>query len=134
MFPFPLVVEVLDSLNSKRFMVVEKFEYWRYDKTGVLENIPIPRFYCTDFASVPRWVPFTRPVGIYNKAALVHDVLCYYLKLSLQEKAILFIKHRTRKEVDDIFYEAMESLQVSKTKRWCMWLGCRAYSKITFQK
>lgn len=75
--------------------------------------IIVPEGFETDFASVPR-LPFTYLLagGKANAAAVVHDYM--YSE-----------KEYSRKDADDVFYEAIKVLGHSEFTAWIMWLGVR---------
>ena len=111
-FTTPLVVTPLQ--DGRRWCLVFQFEYhigsrWSQDK------VTVPAGFVTDFASVPRplwwWINYW---GKHGKAAVLHDH-CYQTHC------------RTRREADDIFYEAM---LVGGTRPWkarVMYLAVRLF-------
>ena len=114
-FPQPLMLKLLDfEHNLYRFELVEEFEY-RVSNEYREDIITVPIGFRTDFASVPRplW-SFLPPVGLYAKAAVIHD----YLYES---------KSRPRKEADEIFLEAMVILGVPRWKRTLMFWAVRVF-------
>lgn len=114
-FPHPLMLKLLDlEHNLHRFELVEEFEY-RVSHQHCEDVIRVPIGFRTDFASVPRplW-SFLPPVGLYAKAAVIHD----YLYES---------KSRSRKEADEIFLEAMVILGVPQWKRTLMFWAVRVF-------
>ena len=88
---------------------LERFEY-HVGHLGSEEIISVPEDFETDFASVPRifWAVIS-PVDKHAKAAVIHDY-CYYY---------------ARKRCDEIFKEALEVLEVSPWKVWCMYQSVR---------
>ena len=134
-FREPLILKFLDTNEDKRFEVVSPFTYY-IDKLGGNLKVSIPPGFRTDFASVPRF--FWRvipPVGLYGKAAVVHDYLCenkYAWQVDGQGNWAYYAV--TRKEADKIFREAMNVLGVGKAKRNVMFWGVRLYSIISFKK
>lgn len=112
-FTKPLILKFLDERKDLfRFELVEAFEY----HVGGLDSgdvITVPAGFRTDFASVPRvlWT-IVPPVGLYGKAAVVHDYL-------------YILQDRTRLEADRIFLEAMEVLGVPKIQRTLMYQAVR---------
>jgi hypothetical protein len=102
----PLYVEVLPDGRHYRLtspLIV----------TGPNYKFIIPAGFVTDFASVPRalWSIFP-PHGKYSPAAVLHDYLYRFSKLS-------------RKRCDDIFLECMTALGVPYFKRYAMYWGLR---------
>lgn len=81
------------------------------------ETITVPEGFSTDLASVPRalWAVMP-PFGNHTKAAVLHDYL-YGQGL------------RPRKQCDEIFLEAMETMGVSKTRRTLMYWAVRAFGR-----
>lgn len=112
-FTKPLILKFLDErYDLFRFELVDAFEY----HVGGLASgdvISVPAGFRTDFASVPRvlWT-IVPPVGLYGKAAVIHDFL-YVFKL------------RTRAEADRIFLEAMAVLGVPLVQRTLMYQAVR---------
>ena len=97
-------------------------EYWILNPRI---EIIIPEGFVTDFASTPKLLyPIFPPVGIYNKAAMVHDYL-YSQGCSL---------NISRQEADDFFLQAMEVLKVAKWKRRAMFLAVRIFGKLHFRR
>ena len=99
---------------------IDKTKYWQvlapliYTTINGID-IKIPKYFKTDFASVPRFLwGILPPWGIYGKAAILHDFLYY---------SGLF----TKKESDLIFLEAMEILEVDKWKRYSMYYSARLF-------
>jgi hypothetical protein len=76
----------------------------------------VPAQFMTDFASVPRlfWRLYPRS-GPWNEAAVLHDY--NYRQHTLTKM--------TRKEVDQLFLEAMESLGVNRPTRYHFYWGVR---------
>ena len=105
-FTTPLVVSPMP--DGRRWRLVFPFRYhigYRYNKDVII----VPAGFITDFASIP-WLfwAFLPAWGKYGKAAVIHDYL-------YQLHRLFGITLKTRKEADDIFYEAM---LVSGTKPW----------------
>lgn len=100
------------KLMKDMWRVKQKFSFtfpWK-DKVAVVN---VPAGYLTDGASVPRifWgmIP---PWGIYGAAAIVHDLLCEYLKILVDGELVKI----SRKEADQIFVLAMKELEVPQDK------------------
>ena len=134
-FREPLILKFLDTNEDKRFEVVSPFTYY-IDKLGGDLKVSIPVGFCTDFASVPRlfWMVIP-PVGLYGKAAVVHDFLCenkHAWQVDSQGNWAYYIV--SRKEADRIFREAMNVLGVGKVKRNIMFWGVRLYNIFTLKK
>ena len=134
-FREPLILKFLDTNEIKRFEVASPFTYY-IDKLGGNLKVSIPIGFRTDFASVPRF--FWRvipPIGLYGKAAVVHDYLCenkHAWQIDNQGNSVCYMV--SRKEADKIFRDAMQVLGVGKIKRNIMFLGVRLYSIFTFKK
>ncbi|MFK7942349.1 MAG: DUF1353 domain-containing protein [Paracoccaceae bacterium] len=111
-FTTPLRVEVLSKESAGRTTarLLESFAY--YDEAG--NTYWVPEGAETDFASVPRifW-GIAPPFGRYAKAAVLHDDMC-------RDPRGL-----SRRQVDDMFYDAMLVLKVNSVLAWSMWAGVR---------
>ena len=99
-------------LESKGYMWVTRAPLVYNRDTEV---ITVPENFATDLASVPKvlWGVMP-PFGNHTKAAVLHDYL-YGQAL------------RPRKQCDEIFLEAMETMGVSKTRRYLMYWAVRAF-------
>ncbi len=84
--------------NGRDWRLVRKFRYHIGSKYS-RRIISVPKDFVTDFASVPRIFFFLPDWATYNKSPVLHDWL-YRVKVINGELV-------TRKEADDIFYEAM---------------------------
>lgn len=134
-FTEPLILKFLDTNEAKRFEVVSPFTYYIDRLEGDLK-VEIPIYFRTDFASVPRlfWTVIP-PVGLYGKAAVVHDFLCEYGTAWQRDASGNWsVYDVSRKEADQIFRNAMQVLGVGKVKRNVMFWGVRLYSIFTFKK
>jgi hypothetical protein len=104
-----------------------KFYYSEIDNWGKEKKteIVIPENFVTDFASTPSLLyPIFPPIGIYNKAAMVHDYL--YSK---------YCPHNISRKISDKFFlQAMQVLEVPAWKRWAMYLAVRAFGKYRFKR
>lgn len=114
---------LLESLGTK-WRLIYPFRFYYLTK-GVKLEVTIPKDFITDFASTPTWAyPFFPPVGIYNKATIMHDYLydrnCHY-KLS-------------RRQADLFFLQAMKVLKVPFIQRICMYLAVRIGGRRRFRK
>ena len=95
-------------LGRDTYRVMEGFMYYIGSKeSGRWVNVP--RGYLVDGASVPRclWASIP-PWGPYGPATIVHDFLCEYLSITEEGIPVRI----TRKEADQIFFEAMQVLEV----------------------
>lgn len=87
--------------------------YWSADAKRYL----IPAGFVTDLASVPRFIPgivrlIFRGNLLTARAAILHDWL-YYTKMM------------SRREADDLFYEALRSTGEGLLGAWTMWSAVR---------
>ena len=81
---------------------------------GQFGVIRVPAGFKTDLASIPQFLwSVLPPVGRYDRAAVVHDYLYRF-------------NGCTRKEADDVLFEAMAVLGVRATQRWTIYAGVRA--------
>lgn len=124
-FTSPLIAEFLD--NGIDYKIHEQFAY----HIGELNSgrwVQVPVGYVTDLASTPRilWA-ILPPNGKYGKAAVIHDYLCTHKKVMTADGFVTI----SRKEADEIFYEAMGVLGVPEWKRKTMWAAVRAYAIVT---
>lgn len=103
---------VLKPYSKDRFELVEEYRY-----KDILVNVG----YQTNGADIPRifWSIFPPNSPEYLSAVVVHDYLCDKAK-----------NKQDYKEADEIFYEMMIALEVSKWKCKVFYLACRAYHKI----
>lgn len=110
-------------LGRDTYRVMESFKYYIGSKDSG-RWVYIPLGYLVDGASVPRclWSSIP-PWGAYGPATIVHDYLCEYL--SITENGVP--KKITRKECDNIFFEAMEVLQVPGWTQYKIKAGINSY-------
>lgn len=82
-----------------------------------VSGITIPKGFITDFASVPKifWF-FIPPMGKHNRAALMHDYLCWSSLIS-------------REDADYKFYKSLKEHGVSKGIAKIMHLAVRVYAR-----
>ena len=106
---------------------IDKSKYWSVLSPLIYTtindiDIKIPKYFKTDFASVPRFLwSFLPPWGIYGKATILHDFLYY---------SGLFSK----KEADLLFLEAMKTLEVKKWKQYIMYYAVRMFGFIAWNR
>lgn len=122
-FTTPLVVSPLP--DGRRWRLVFQFRY-HIGKRWSENVIIVPVGFVTDFASIP-WLfwAFLPSWGKYGKAAVIHDFL--YQSHNYPEMS------HSRKEADDIFYEAM---LVEGTKHWkarVMYIGVRLFGWLAWK-
>jgi hypothetical protein len=106
----------LRMLDNYCFELLSPFEYHisEYPSENV---VVVPIGTITDLASVPRilWAIFP-PHGKWAKAAIIHDYL-YSNAIGTKEYA------------DKVFLEAMQTLNVPKTKRTLMYWAVRLFGR-----
>ena len=109
-FTTPLDVRYLPKQN--KWLILRELIYHVGDEDSG-DVVIVPKFYVTDFASVP-WpaVMLIPKSGRYNSAAVVHDYLYQMMK-------------RPKIECDKIFLEAMLVLGVPTWKRLIMYRAVR---------
>lgn len=85
-------------------------------------RIIVPGGFISDLATVPRifWTIFPRD-GDYERAAVVHDYLCYRL---FHEDAHPLA--RTRSQAASVFLEAMDACGTAKATRWMLYASVMA--------
>lgn len=118
---------VVESLGEK-WILKKAFTFYYEMPFGEGKNfrqaIVIPEGFETDFASTPKLLySIFPPIGIYNKAAMIHDFL--YSKECRYDIS--------RQSADKFFLQAMEVLKVPKWKRKLMYLAVRIFGKKHFR-
>jgi hypothetical protein len=119
--------ELLVESSGKNWVLKRAFTFYYESKysIGLRINLIVPEGFVTDFASTPKLLyPIFPPIGIYNKAAMVHDYL-YSKECNLSI---------SRVQADVFFLQAMEVLKVVKWKRYVMFLAVRVFGKFYFRK
>lgn len=110
----------VQQINPHEWKLLDHLTYSVHNDPNDL--IEVPEGFITDFASVPRifWniIP---PFGEYSSAAVIHDFL-YNRHGDVPEG-----KHRSRKDCDLIFLEAMEVMSVPWWKRQVMYRAVRTF-------
>lgn len=96
------------QLGKDYWRVQQAFRYYLGTK-GSNSWVYVPAGYLTDGASVPQifWSVIDR-WGSYGQAAVVHDILCEYLSITVDDQP----QRITREQADDILLEAMQVLEV----------------------
>jgi hypothetical protein len=101
------------ALGSDHWRVTQGFRYYiqNYDHPAW---VYVPAGYLTDGASVPRlfW-SLIPPWGAYGQAAVVHDIVCEYLSVTVDGQP----RPVSRSTCDQILLEAMAVLEVPSIKR-----------------
>lgn len=90
-FTTPLIVSPMP--NGREWKLFRSFIYHIGSKRSN-KIIKVPAGFIFDFASIPKFLWFLPSWAKFSKASVLHDWLYH-------------IQDRTRKEADDIFYEAM---------------------------
>lgn len=103
---------VLKPYSKDRFELVEEYKY-----KDIIVNVG----YQTNGADIPRifWSFFPPNSPEYLSAVVVHDFLCDRAR-----------KKEDFRQADEIFYEMLKELGVSKIKAITFYLSVRLYHKI----
>ena len=119
--------DIANELNIKKFEKLKKEDnkWMLFNNLMFYSNdvglINVPAGFKTDLTSTPEavweWLP---PDGPYMAAAIIHDYL-------YSKQSALSI---TREEADDVFKEAMKSLDVDSNKRKHEFQSCEAYAEL----
>lgn len=110
-FTAPLLVTPLD--DGRTWLIVSDDFRYEVGEEGSGDEVAVPQWMATDFASVPRpvwW--FAAPWGRHGHAAVLHD-------------AGYFLQDRTRREYDELFLEAMTVLGTRPLTRRLLYLAVR---------
>lgn len=95
------------------------------------ERVIVPKGFVTDFATTKGFQWLFPPTGTYGKAAVVHDYLCDFKKITLKDGST---RTCTRKEGDIIFLEAMGVSNVNPVVKYVLFGAVRAYAILTNKK
>ena len=120
--------ELLVESTGNKWVLKRAFTFY-YDSVSkggntIRTTIVVPEGFVTDFASTPRLLyPIFPPIGIYNKAAMVHDFL-------YSKECPIAIK---RAQADLFFLQAMVVLKVPKWKRELMYFAVKLFGKSHFR-
>jgi len=110
-FTKPLVVSPNNAMT--RWELTEPFDYVGGD--GVVYSVH--KGFTTDFASIPKFLhPFFSPIGLYGKAAVLHDYL-YSSHIVTKNKA------------DQLFREAMLVLKVPHWKAEAFYIAVKYFGR-----
>lgn len=115
------------QLGGDHWVVTSSFSY-ELHHVGSKKWVHVPAGFLTDGATVPRmfW-SLIPPWGQYGQVAILHDWLCdnmfYYDSTGTVTKQVPL----ARKEVDKIFGEALEVLNVPTVTRKTMEAGVNTY-------
>lgn len=130
-FTAPLCVqydaEASRRLGADHWRVTQPFRFYLGEKDSA-RWVYVPAGYLTDGASVPRafW-SLIPPWGSYGQAAVVHDIVCEYLSITVDGAPVPV----TRAECDRILLEAMEVLGVPAIKRKAIYGAVCAYRLVS---
>lgn len=117
--------ELLVESTGDRWILKRSFKFYYADANGnPLKEVIVPEGFITDFASTPKVLySIFPPIGIYNKAAMVHDFL-YSGECPLKIE---------RAQADLFFLQAMAVLKVPKWKRKLMYFAVKLFGKSHFR-
>ena len=105
--------------KGKYFTLSSAFDYLTH-VTGKMRKIYVQPGFKTDLATIPWWAQwYIDRLGDYNQAAVLHDYLLQHRHL---------FPYLTRKQIDQIYREALEDLGVKKRHCRVMYLAVRANS------
>jgi len=112
----PFDVLIVRAIKNQRWKLIAPLDYEA--KKGF--KVRVRQGFVTDLASIPKALRVFYTVnGEHRKAAVLHDY-CYYKLGSVAP----YIK-LNRKEVDELFLEAMKGLGVGWFKRYSMYFAVR---------
>lgn len=126
-FSAPLLVqydpEASAELGADYWRVTSPFRFYLKSKDSG-RWVFVPAGYLTDGASVPRafW-SLIPPWGKYGQAAVVHDIVCEYLSITVDGHPASV----TRAQCDDILLEAMAALGVPVVQRNLIYGAVKCY-------
>ena len=116
--------ELLVESSGNTWVLKRAFHFYYLDEVGAQTDVIIPEGFVTDFASTPKALySFFPPIGIYNKAAMVHDFL-------YSKDCPLIVE---RQIADKFFLQAMGVLGVAKWKRKIMFYAVRLFGQSHFR-
>ena len=116
--------ELLVESLGNQWVLKRAFHFYYLNESGGQTDVIIPEGFVTDFASTPKlFYSIFPPIGIYNKAAMVHD----YLYSKECPESI------SRLDADKYFLQAMTVLEVAKWKRNLMYFAVRLFGKTRFR-
>lgn len=103
-------------------------------------RVTVPKGFIHDYATIPPIA--TKLTGLkpddpdYAQAAILHDFLCRFRKKSLctKEGRVVQMLDISRKECDDIFLDAMKSLNCPPWKYNLIYAAVRAYAVVNMKK
>jgi len=116
--------ELLVESLGNQWVLKRAFHFYYINESGGQTDVIIPEGFITDFASTPKLLySVFPPIGIYNKATIVHDYL-------YSKECSLII---SRLEADKYFLQAMAVLGVEKWRRSLVYFGVRLHGKNRFR-
>ena len=116
--------ELLVESFGDTWVLKRAFHFYYLDKVGGQTHVIIPEGFITDFASTPKALySIFPPIGIYNKAAMVHDFLYSKDCPVVVERQI----------ADKFFLQAMGVLGVAKRRRKLMFYAVRLFGQSHFR-
>lgn len=121
-----------DEVASRKYgidlwKIVEGYRYY-IGAEDSSRYIDIPTGYLTDGASIPRFLWWVLPpLGEYTQATTVHDYLCNTYEITEVINGVPTQVPVTRKEIDEILYEALRVLKVEKWKQCVIKAGVNLY-------
>jgi Protein of unknown function (DUF1353) len=111
--------------NGIDFELHEPCEFFLSKKEGVGKSIIAPAGFITDFASIPEFIQPVIPQYKGRRAAIIHDLLYRTKGLSGEF---------TRKECDQVFYDALDVLKVDRVTKIFLYLGVRIGGWLTWNR
>lgn len=112
-----------EVFNRTLWMTLNTFRYY-LDKSRHL-YVEIPFGFLTDGATVPSIATSLFPrFDVYAQSALVHDYLCEYLSVKDKDGNDVPI---SRARADELFYYAMLTQGIDKSKAKAMFTAVRGY-------
>lgn len=116
--------ELLVQSLGNSWVLKRAFHFYYLNEVGGQTDVIIPEGFITDFASTPKALySFFPPIGIYNKAAMIHDFLYSKDCPVIVERQI----------ADKFFLQAMGVLGVAKWKRKIMFYAVRLFGQSHFR-
>lgn len=127
--------ESASALLKEDYWYVNYLFYYYLGDLGTNRYVLVHRGFLTDGTTIPAWLTWLVPKhGRHSQAVVLHDWLCehyYYLEDVVTEDGVITVKVPvTRREIDHIFYEALEVLNVGKWRRFVIRVGVSGYRTI----
>lgn len=123
--------EISKLLGEDYWYVVIAFTYY-LGALGSSKYVRVPIGFITDGTTLPNWLTWLVPKqGKHSQAVVLHDWLCehyHYISETVVNGVVICEQVRlTRKEIDQIFFEALVVLDVPKWRRFVIQLGVTGY-------